>query len=160
MPGRTDNEIKNYWNTHIRRKLLSRGIDPATHRPIHETLPGVPATFSNGEERAAVGYRKNSGEGLLSILSHKQQQQLEHQADGLNLDLCISLPYEEQQQQQHQQLQRRRQSSTLEAIKEEKGLCLRCSPGLQMGKECRCGSSLIGLTMGVLLDYRSLEMKL
>ncbi|WOK92876.1 Myb-related protein Zm38-like [Canna indica] len=34
LPGRTDNEIKNYWNTHIRKKLLSWGVDPATHRPI------------------------------------------------------------------------------------------------------------------------------
>lgn len=33
LPGRTDNEIKNYWNTHLRKRLLSMGIDPVTHRP-------------------------------------------------------------------------------------------------------------------------------
>ncbi|MFS7925281.1 putative transcription factor MYB-HB-like family [Helianthus anomalus] len=31
MPGRTDNEIKNLWNTHLRKRLLSIGIDPQTH---------------------------------------------------------------------------------------------------------------------------------
>ncbi|XP_057969838.1 transcription factor MYB41 [Malania oleifera] len=33
LPGRTDNEIKNYWNTHIRKRLLRMGIDPVTHGP-------------------------------------------------------------------------------------------------------------------------------
>ena len=33
LPGRTDNEIKNYWNTHIRKRLLKMGIDPVTHSP-------------------------------------------------------------------------------------------------------------------------------
>ncbi|KAL8255972.1 hypothetical protein R6Q59_031039 [Mikania micrantha] len=34
LPGRTDNEIKNYWNTHVRKKFLKAGIDPKTHKPI------------------------------------------------------------------------------------------------------------------------------
>ncbi|KAE8672938.1 Transcription factor MYB32 [Hibiscus syriacus] len=33
LPGRTDNEIKNYWNTRIRKRLLRNGIDPVTHAP-------------------------------------------------------------------------------------------------------------------------------
>ncbi|KAL4592452.1 hypothetical protein LXL04_005447 [Taraxacum kok-saghyz] len=34
LPGRTDNEIKNFWNTHVRKKLLKAGIDPKTHKPV------------------------------------------------------------------------------------------------------------------------------
>ncbi|XP_074359864.1 transcription factor MYB17-like isoform X2 [Apium graveolens] len=34
LPGRTDNEIKNLWNTHLRKRLISKGIDPQTHEPF------------------------------------------------------------------------------------------------------------------------------
>jgi len=34
FPGRTINGIKKYWNTHIERKLLSKGLDHQTHRPL------------------------------------------------------------------------------------------------------------------------------
>ncbi|PIA53954.1 hypothetical protein AQUCO_00900496v1 [Aquilegia coerulea] len=34
IPGRTDNDIKNYWNTHLSKKLISQGIDPRTHKPL------------------------------------------------------------------------------------------------------------------------------
>nr|XP_004240108.1 transcription factor MYB41-like [Solanum lycopersicum] len=33
LPGRTDNEIKNLWNTHLKKRLLSMGVDPQTHEP-------------------------------------------------------------------------------------------------------------------------------
>ncbi|KAI3444573.1 hypothetical protein Pfo_001238 [Paulownia fortunei] len=50
LPGRTDNEIKNLWNTHLKKRLLMMGIDPQTHEPssisngMLNRLPSSPST--------------------------------------------------------------------------------------------------------------------
>ncbi|XP_039048313.1 transcription factor MYB20-like [Hibiscus syriacus] len=36
LSRRTDNEIKNHWNTHVKKKLKKMGIDPLTHKPLSE----------------------------------------------------------------------------------------------------------------------------
>ncbi|XP_074274098.1 transcription factor MYB41-like [Silene latifolia] len=46
LPGRTDNEIKNYWNTHIRKRLLRMGIDPVTHTRRIDLL-NLPSIFNS-----------------------------------------------------------------------------------------------------------------
>ncbi|PWZ53785.1 Transcription factor MYB102 [Zea mays] len=42
LPGRTDNEIKNFWNTHLRKRLIHMGFDPMTHRPRTDFFAALP----------------------------------------------------------------------------------------------------------------------
>ncbi|KAJ8748568.1 hypothetical protein K2173_003469 [Erythroxylum novogranatense] len=53
LPGRTDNEIKNYWNTHLSKRLKSQGTDPNTHKKLPDDAPkqGQKRRKSNRKER-------------------------------------------------------------------------------------------------------------
>ncbi|XVF41394.1 hypothetical protein PTKIN_Ptkin01aG0276600 [Pterospermum kingtungense] len=55
IPGRTDNEIKNYWNTHLSKKLISQGIDPRTHKPLNPQQPPSHLKASSSSSKANRG---------------------------------------------------------------------------------------------------------
>ncbi|CAI8617563.1 unnamed protein product [Vicia faba] len=56
LPRRTDNEIKNYWNTHLKKRLTRMGIDPTTHKPKTDTTSGGSSNCQYSKDSANLSH--------------------------------------------------------------------------------------------------------
>ncbi|GAB4849825.1 hypothetical protein Ancab_004624 [Ancistrocladus abbreviatus] len=73
LPGRTDNDVKNYWNTKLKKKLSGMGIDPVTHKPFSHLMAEIATTLAPPQvahlAEAALGCFKDE---MLHLLTKKR----------------------------------------------------------------------------------------
>ncbi|CAN0923595.1 Transcription factor MYB16 [Linum grandiflorum] len=56
LDKRTDNEIKNHWNTHLKKRLERMGIDPATHKPKTAITMDANGKYNSSKEAATLSH--------------------------------------------------------------------------------------------------------
>ncbi|XP_074567251.1 transcription factor MYB20 [Curcuma longa] len=78
FPGRTDNEIKNHWNTRIKKRFKLLGVDPATHKLINQPDDCVNHhQFSSSSSQASASQAKEMNKDAIPELIDMKSNKIE-----------------------------------------------------------------------------------
>ncbi|KAG2707096.1 hypothetical protein I3760_05G132100 [Carya illinoinensis] len=101
LPKRTDNEIKNYWNTHLKKRLTKMGIDPMAHKPKTDALGSRSGDSKDAANLSHMAQWENARleaearlvrESKLLVSNPIQQQVMISSAPAQNINKTLTQP--------------------------------------------------------------------